>query len=392
MEENLARLHIDTESNERMAHNVRRLRLVDEGFSEDGTVILDDEQRELEIEQAEAELEGELDEEDADKTSQEDEPDDEDSQQDELEHYENGRNAALARTAVKPMVRRRKAEALVDTESKSGLPMDSLNIFLRRARQYPLLTAQEEIDLAKRIEKGDLEAKERMINSNLRLVVSNARKYQGHGLSMEDLVQEGMLGLIRASEKFDWRKGFKFSTYGTLWIRQAIQRGLQNTGETIRKPVHIGQKNQRLRKLGREFITLYDREPNIDELAELSGLSPDEVWEVTQAFKEMTSIHKPLGDEDGDALEAVLADDTNVEEEIVQNDVSDRVIGTLECLSDRRREAITLIFGLDGNEPHTLDKAARKMGVTRERVRQIREEALDELRVRHAADYMNLRD
>ena len=162
------------------------------------------------------------------------------------------------------------AGALADTgielrasaeEERSGGVVESLELFLRRARLHPLLTAAEEIELAKRIERGDLEAKERMINANLRLVVSQARRYQGHGLPMEDLVQEGMLGLIRAVEKFDWRRGFKFSTYGTLWIRQAIQRGLQNHGRTIRLPVHVAQQQVKLRKLEGQLSGRLSREP-----------------------------------------------------------------------------------------------------------------------------------
>ncbi len=166
--------------------------------------------------------------------------------------------------------RRTHAGAQVDTgvelratneEERSAGVVESLELFLRRARLHPLLTAAEEIELAKRIERGDLEAKERMINANLRLVVSQARRYQGHGLPMEDLVQEGMLGLIRAVEKFDWRRGFKFSTYGTLWIRQAIQRGLQNHGRTIRVPVHVSQRQVKVRKIEGELSTKLGREP-----------------------------------------------------------------------------------------------------------------------------------
>src|SRR6202012_1766047 len=139
------------------------------------------------------------------------------------------------------------------------------------ARLHPLLTAAEEIELAKRIERGDLEAKERMINGNLRLVVPQARRYQGHGLPMEDLVQEGMLGLIRAVEKFDWRRGFKFSTYGTLWIRQAIQRGLQNHGRTIRLPVHVAQRQVKVNKVTAELNTKLGREPTDEEIAAVAG-------------------------------------------------------------------------------------------------------------------------
>ena len=159
------------------------------------------------------------------------------------------------------------------TEADRGTgSLESLELFLRKARVHPLLTAAEEIELAKRIERGDLAAKERMINSNLRLVVSQARRYQGHGLPMEDLVQEGMLGLIRAVEKFDWRRGFKFSTYGTLWIRQAIQRGLQNHGRTIRVPVHVSQRQVKVRKIESELNTKLGREPTDEEIAAVAGL------------------------------------------------------------------------------------------------------------------------
>jgi RNA polymerase primary sigma factor len=171
------------------------------------------------------------------------------------DHTDTNQKPKTRRAAAANSRARRRAEHGDGTEERgrveverSSIP-DSLELFLRDARSHPLLTAAEEVELAKRIERGDLAAKERMINSNLRLVVSQARRYQGHGLPMEDLVQEGMLGLIRAVEKFDWRRGFKFSTYGTLWIRQAIQRGLQNHGRTIRVPVHVAQRQVKVRKL-----------------------------------------------------------------------------------------------------------------------------------------------
>src|SRR5437868_15280971 len=173
---------------------------------------------------------------------------------------------------------------------------DPLGQLLRRARSYPLLRAEEEIELAKRIERGDLDAKERMINSNLRLVVSQARRYQGHGLSMEDLVQEGMLGLIRAVEKFDWRRGFKFSTYGTLWIRQAIQRGLQNHGRTIRVPVHVAQRQVKIRKLEGELNNRLQREPTDEEIAALAELSEDEVIELRELSRGLASLDQPVSE------------------------------------------------------------------------------------------------
>ncbi len=186
---------------------------------------------------------------------------------------------------------------------------NSLDLFLRAARQHPLLTAEEEIELAKRIERGDLAAKERMINSNLRLVVSQARRYQGHGLPMEDLVQEGMLGLIRAVEKFDWRRGFKFSTYGTLWIRQALQRGLQNHGRTIRLPVHVAQRQTKVRKVESELSTKLGREPTDEEIAAEAKLDVEEVAELRELTRGLTSLDQPVGEDGETAFGDLLASD-----------------------------------------------------------------------------------
>ncbi|MEA2471984.1 MAG: polymerase primary sigma factor, partial [Thermoleophilaceae bacterium] len=171
------------------------------------------------------------------------------------------------------------AAAVAAHAQADDVTTDSLQLFFNAARKYPLLTAAQEIELAKRIEKGDMDAKDRMINSNLRLVVSVARKYQGHGLTLGDLVQEGMLGLIRAAEKFDWRRGFKFSTYATLWIRQSIQRGLENSSRTIRLPVHIAQRERKINRTERELATKLGREPTEDEIAEAVELPVDQVIE-----------------------------------------------------------------------------------------------------------------
>ena len=180
------------------------------------------------------------------------------------------------------------------------LTADSLQVFFREARRYPLLTAGEEIELAQRIERGDVDAKDRMINSNLRLVVSVARKYQGQGLPLGDLVQEGMLGLIRAVEKFDWRRGYKFSTYGTLWIRQAIQRGLGNSGRTIRLPVHIGQRARNIGRAERELSVKLGREPSEEEIAQAVEMPLEQVIEIRAADRALSSLDQQIG-EDGDA-------------------------------------------------------------------------------------------
>ncbi|HEV2975792.1 MAG TPA: sigma-70 family RNA polymerase sigma factor, partial [Solirubrobacteraceae bacterium] len=186
---------------------------------------------------------------------------------------------------------------------------EAVDQLLAHSRRYPLLTPAQEIELAQRIERGDLHAKELLVNSNLRLVASNARRYQNQGLPLGDLVQEGMLGLIRAVEKFDWRRGFKFSTYGTLWIRQAIQRGLQNTGRTIRVPVHVAQRQTKLRKLESELATKLSREPTDEELAEVADFPLDEVRELRELSRSLTSLDQTVDDEGETSLGELLPSD-----------------------------------------------------------------------------------
>ena len=257
---------------------------------------------------------------------------------------------------------------------------DSLQLFFNAARKYPLLTAVEEIELAKRIEKGDMAAKDRMINSNLRLVVSVARKYQGHGLSLGDLVQEGMLGLIRAAEKFDWRKGFKFSTYATLWIRQSIQRGLENSSRTIRLPVHIAQRERKINRTERELATRLGREPTEEEIAEAVELPVDQVIEIRKAARPLTSLDQPIG-EDGETSfgELITAEQPGVEDEVVQDAGTSAIQQAVMGLPERERDVVRLRFGLGGEEPTPLRETGRRLGISAERVRQIEEEALGRL-------------
>ena len=226
----------------------------------------------------------------------------------------------------------------VEEERSAGV-VESLELFLRRARLHPLLTAAEEIELAKRIERGDLEAKERMINANLRLVVSQARRYQGHGLPMEDLVQEGMLGLIRAVEKFDWRRGFKFSTYGTLWIRQAIQRGLQNHGRTIRVPVHVSQRQVKVRKIESELSTKLGREPTDEEIAVVAELPLEDIAELRELSRAMTSLDQPVSEDGETALGDLLASDRPEPlEEVAVSERDQRVNEAVRRLAGGRAE------------------------------------------------------
>src|SRR6184192_4153859 len=194
---------------------------------------------------------------------------------------------------------------------------DALQLFLNEAGRWPLLTAEEEVELAKRIERGDKEAKDRMINSNLRLVVSIAKRYQGHGLSLLDLIQEGIIGLIRAVEKFDWRRGFKFSTYATWWIRQAVQRGVANKSRTIRVPVHIVEREQKIARAEREFSTKLGRAPTDEEVAKKAKLPLKQVREVRAAARAVASLDKPLGDAGDSAFGDLVATERGNVEEVV---------------------------------------------------------------------------
>jgi RNA polymerase primary sigma factor len=242
------------------------------------------------------------------------------------------------------------------------------------------LTAAEEVELAKRIERGDLEAKERMINSNLRLVVSQARRYQGLGLPMGDLVQEGMLGLIRAVEKFDWRRGFKFSTYGTLWIRQAIQRGLQNTGRTIRVPVHVAQRQTKLRKLESELAIKLGREPSDEELAEVADFPLEEVRELRELSRSLTSLDQTVDEEGETPLGDLLASERPEPlEEIADSERERQLHDVVARLPESERNVIRLRFGIGGEEPRTLGQAGKELGISAERARQLEEQGLRRL-------------
>src|SRR5436309_11536539 len=199
----------------------------------------------------------------------------------------------------------------------AGMTSDALQLFLNEIGRYPLLTAAQEVELAKRIERGDRRAKEQMINSNLRLVVSIAKHYQGHGLSLLDLIQEGIIGLIRAVEKFDWRKGFKFSTYATWWIRQAVQRGVANKSRTIRIPVHIVEREQKVSRAERALVSELERTPTEEEIATRAKLPVTQVREVKRAARAVTSLDKPIGEDDGGSLgDLFAADQAPVEEEL----------------------------------------------------------------------------
>jgi RNA polymerase primary sigma factor len=260
---------------------------------------------------------------------------------------------------------------------------DALQLFLNEMGRYDLLTAEQEVELAKRIERGDQEAKELMINSNLRLVVSIAKRYQGHGLSLLDLIQEGIIGLIRAVEKFDWRKGFKFSTYATWWIRQAVQRGVANKAREIRIPVHIVDRERKIARAERELMTKLGRPPEEQEIAKAAKLPLKQVREVREAARAVTSLDRPVGEEGETSLgELVPGDEPSPEEKLTVSLEQDTLRRAIRQLPDREREVVKLRYGLNGDSsPKSLEEIGRQLGLTRERVRQVEATALARLAV-----------
>jgi RNA polymerase primary sigma factor len=275
--------------------------------------------------------------------------------------------------------------------------VDSLQLFLDGIAKTRLLTASEELDLARRIERGDLSAKDRMIEANLRLVVSIAKRYRNQGLDFMELIQEGSIGLVRAVEKFDYRKGFKFSTYATWWIRQAISRALADKSRTIRIPIHINQVLQKLDGAQRRLESTGDRDPTFAEIAAASGLDidPDEAELIMTASRAPVSLDKPVGgagDDDAAELGHLIPDATAVSPFEAAAEAIDRsrLAEALENLSYRERRIVELRYGLFGEQPRTLDDVGRKFGLTRERARQIEEHAVRKLS--SLAEAQGLRD
>jgi RNA polymerase primary sigma factor len=257
---------------------------------------------------------------------------------------------------------------------------DALQLFLREIGRHPLLTAADEVELSKRIERGDMAAKRRMIECNLRLVVSIAKNYRNQGLPFLDLIQEGMFGLIRAVEKFEWQRGLKFSTYATWWIRQAVARAIADKARTIRVPVHVVERMQKMHRAERHLWTQLAREPTLDEIADEAGLPLQQAIEVRAAARASTSLDQPIGEQE-DAVfgDLVAGEDPLPEEETERRLQKEALDRALESLPERDRRVLELRYGLRGEEPHTLEHIGRRLGITRERVRQIEIESLSRL-------------
>jgi len=275
---------------------------------------------------------------------------------------------------------RRKPKTALDL--KPDMTTDSLQLFLKDIGKVRLLTASEEVDLAKRIERGDLDAKQKMVESNLRLVISIAKNYRNQGLPFLDLIQEGTIGLARAAEKFDYRKGFKFSTYATWWIRQAVARALADKARTIRIPVHVVEKLNKIGRAERGLVTALGREPTAEEIADLvAGIDPEEVDSIKRSAQAPISLDKPVGDEQESEFGQFIADEQaeSPYERAVEILTKQALRDALENLSYRERRVLELRYGLGGEHPRTLDEVGRTFNVTRERIRQIENQSLKKL-------------
>ncbi len=261
---------------------------------------------------------------------------------------------------------------------------DALQLFLREAGRHPLLTPAQEVELAKRVEDGDPQAKQRMIQANLRLVVSIAKNYRNQGLPFLDLIQEGTLGLIRAVEKFDWRRGFKFSTYATWWIRQAVARALADKARTIRMPVHIVERMQKMNRAERNLWAELGREPTLEEIAAEADMTVQQAYDVKAAARASMSLDAPLGDSDDTVFGDLVASTAPPPDELVEDSLrSQQLAVALGSLPDRHRLVVVLRYGLEDADPKTLAEIGKRLGLTRERVRQIEVEALKRLSTVH---------
>jgi RNA polymerase primary sigma factor len=262
----------------------------------------------------------------------------------------------------------------------AGTTTDALQLFFGEISRYPLLTKPEEVELAKAVERGDLAAKERLINSNLRLVVSNAKRYRNQGLSFLDLIQEGTLGLVRAAEKFDYRKGFKFSTYATYWIRQAIQRALETKSRTIKLPSELAQRERRVARAERELLAQLGRPPTDEELIAKANVTEPDLERIKGAARTVTSLEKPVGSEEETALGELLPGEGPLPEEEVDVSLREQTLrSALTELPEPERNVVKLRYGINGDEPTPLRQTGQELGISTDEVRRLERRALDRL-------------
>jgi RNA polymerase primary sigma factor len=270
--------------------------------------------------------------------------------------------------------------APIDDAVLASATTDTLQLFLNEIGRHRLLTPDEEIELARRIERGDLVAKDRMINANLRLVVSIAKKYQGSELTLLDLIQEGILGLIRAVEKFDWRRGYRFSTYATWWIRQAVERGMDAKSRTIKLPINLVRNQRKLARAENALALKLDRAPTDSELSAEAQISLDDMRALRDAARAVTSLDRPLGEGDDTSFGDLLAADSPAPEDLVHISLSEQTLRrALEELPERERTVVEMRYGIAGGQPTPLREIGNRLGITPERVRQIESKALGRL-------------
>ena len=281
----------------------------------------------------------------------------------------------------------------LDISVPEGISIDDpVRMYLKEIGKVPLLSADEEIEIAKRMEEGDEAARKKLVEANLRLVVSIAKRYVGRGMLFLDLIQEGNLGLIKAVEKFDYRKGYKFSTYATWWIRQAITRAIADQARTIRIPVHMVETINKLIRVSRQLLQQNGREPQPEEIAAEMGVSEDKVREIIKIAQEPVSLETPIGEEEDSQLGDFIEDQNlpSPEDAAAGNLLHEQIEEMLDALSDREREVLRYRFGLEDGRSYTLEEVGRRFGVTRERIRQIEAKALRKLR--HPSRSKKLRD
>ncbi len=267
-------------------------------------------------------------------------------------------------------------------DSDTGNVTDPIHMYLKEIGQVPLLTPEQEIVLAKRVEEGDKEAKRKLEEANLRLVVSIAKHYTGHGMSLMDLIQEGSLGLIRAVEKYDYKKGFRFSTYATWWIRQSITRAIADQGRTIRIPVHMVENINKVNRSARDLVQRLGRDPTTEELAQETHMPVERIREIQRISREPVSMETPVGDEEDSSLGDFIRDDTTPHpaDEAARTMLREQIREILSDLTEREQQVLRLRYGLDDDRSRTLEEVGRQLNVTRERIRQIEAKALRKLK------------